>query len=98
MMVLPPQMQGAPVEPLILSPPLNSNESAAQRPAVEGLAEVPDMRISVMKGQPDRTPARRWISSATLAALLLADVCCRRRKHEWIDPRVEVEARMLLHS
>lgn len=92
-------MQGAPVEPLILSPLFNSNESAAQRPAVEGLSEVPDMRISVMKQQPDRTPARRWISSATLAAPPCQRMCVAEEESmNRLIPRVEVEARMLQHS
>jgi hypothetical protein len=50
------------------------------------------MTISVMKGQPDRTPTRRWDPKChPCPATLLADVCAEEESMNGIIPRVEVE-------
>jgi hypothetical protein len=63
---------------------------------LEGCMEVPDMTISVMKGQPDRVPARRWTPKCHPGFPPWSGCMCRRSKHEFgLIPRVEVErARM----
>jgi hypothetical protein len=49
------------------------------------------MRISVMKGPPDRAPASRWILSGTLVANLPADVCAGKESMNGLIPRLKVE-------
>jgi hypothetical protein len=50
------------------------------------------MTISVMKGQLDRTPTRRWDPKChPCPATLLADVCAEEESMNGIIPRVEVE-------
>ena len=62
---------------------------------LRGCMEVPDMTISVMKGQPDRAPARRWDSQVPPWLPTLVRMYEQKKQAKQacsgLIPRVEVE-------